>query len=480
MNYKIVGRIISKILALEALFMIPSVVICALDGNKKTCVSFLLAIAVTLLTAGIMYIVCRKAKRSFYAKEGFVCVGLSWIFLSLAGCLPLVISGEIPRFVDAFFEIVSGFTTTGASVVPNVEELSRGVLYWRSFSNWLGGMGVLVFLLAIDPIGSSSLHLLRAESPGPSVGKIVPKMRQTAKILYLLYIVLTVFDIFFLLRGEMSLFDAVCTAFSTAGTGGFGIKADNIASFSPYIQNVCTVFMMLFGVNFTCFYLLLLRNFKGVFKNEELRFYIGTFVVCVTLISLNVYSMYDTIGETVRHSAFQVASLITSTGFATTDFNLWPPFSKAVLFVLMFIGACAGSTGGGIKCARVLLYIKTFFRSIRQTLHPQKIQLIRLSGEPTDEKIIRSTLGYLCAYVLLIVISFFLVSADGFSFETNISSVVSCFNNMGPGFDSAGPMSNYGGFSDVSKLVLIWDMLAGRLEIFPILVLFSPSTWKRV
>ncbi len=479
MNYKIVGRIISKILALEALFMVPSAVICAVDDNMKTCVAFLISIAVTLASAGLMYAVGRNAKRAFYAKEGFVTVGLSWIFLSLAGCLPLVISGEIPNFVDAFFEIVSGFTTTGASIVANVEELSRGVLYWRSFSNWLGGMGVLVFLLAIDPMGSSSLHLLRAESPGPSVGKIVPKMRQTAKILYLLYVALTVINLFFLLIGGLPFFESVCTAFSTAGTGGFGIKADGMASFSPYIQNVCTVFMMLFGINFTCFYLLLLRNFKSVFKNEELRFYIGTFIAAVTLISLNVYSMYDTIGETIRHSAFQVASLITSTGFATTDFNLWPPFSKAILFVLMFVGACAGSTGGGIKCSRVLLYIKTFFRSIRQTLHPQKIQLIRLNGEPTDEKIIRSTLGYLCAYVILILASFFLVSVDGFSFETNMSSVVSCFNNMGPGFDSAGPMSNYGGFSAFSKLVLIWDMLAGRLEIFPILVLFSPSTWRK-
>ena len=479
MNYKIVGRIISKILALEALFMVPSAVICAVDGNMKTCVAFLISIAVTLASAGLMYAVGRNAKRAFYAKEGFVTVGLSWIFLSLAGCLPLVISGEIPNFVDAFFEIVSGFTTTGASIVPNVEELSRGVLYWRSFSNWLGGMGVLVFLLAIDPMGSSSLHLLRAESPGPSVGKIVPKMRQTAKILYLLYVALTVADIICLLIGKLSFFEAVCTAFSTAGTGGFGIKADGMASFTPYIQNVCTVFMMLFGINFTCFYLLLLGNFKSVFKNEELRFYLGTFVAAVALISINVHSMYDTVGETIRHSAFQVASLITSTGFATTDFNLWPPFSKAILFVLMFVGACAGSTGGGIKCSRVLLYIKTFFRSIKQTLHPQKIQLIRLNGEPTDEKIIKSTLGYLCAYVILILASFFLVSVDGFSFETNMSSVVSCFNNMGPGFDSAGPMSNYGGFSAFSKLVLIWDMLAGRLEIFPILVLFSPSTWRK-
>ena len=480
MNYKIVGRTISKILALEALFMVPSAILCIVDGNGKTCFAFLLSIAITLAASVLMYLVCRNAKKAFYAKEGFVTVGLSWIFLSLAGCLPLIISGEIPKFIDAFFEIVSGFTTTGASIVPNVEELSRGVLYWRSFSNWLGGMGVLVFLLAIDPLGSTSLHLLRAESPGPSVGKIVPKMRQTAKILYLLYITLTVIDLFFLLIGGLPFFESVCTALSTAGTGGFSVKADGMASFSPYIQNVCTVFMMLFGINFTCFYLLLLRNFKSVLKNGELWFYLGTFAACVAVITSNVYQMYDTVGEALRHSAFQVASLITSTGFATTDFNLWPPFSKAILFLLMFIGACAGSTGGGIKCSRVLLYIKTFFRSIRQTLHPQKVQLIRLNGEPTDEKIIRSTLGYLCAYAILILVSFFLVSIDGFSFETNMSSVVSCFNNMGPGFDSAGPMANYGGFSVCSKLVLIFDMLAGRLEIFPILVLLSPSTWRKV
>lgn len=479
MNYKVVGRIISQILALEAVFMLPSVFLCIADGNTKTCISFLLTILIIAVVSVPMYLVCKNAKKTFYAKEGFVSVGLSWIFMSLAGALPFYFSGEIPSFINCFFEIVSGFTTTGASVVENVEVLSRGVLYWRSFSHWLGGMGVLVFLLAIAPMGGASVHLLRAESPGPSVGKLVPQMKKTAKILYLLYIALTVVNFIFLIIGKMPVFDAVCTAFGTAGTGGFGTRADSLASFSPYIQVVCTVFMVLFGVNFNCFYLLLIRNFKGAFKNAEIRLYFLVLIVSTALIAANISSMYPTLTETVRHSAFQVASIMTTTGFATTDFNMWPSFSKAILLCLMIIGACAGSTGGGMKCARIVLLFKTFIRGVKQTLHPQRIQRICTNGQPVDEKVIQSTAVYLCVYAIISVLSFLAISIDGFSLETNVSAVAACFNNIGPGFDAVGPMVNYGGYSAFSKLVLIVDMLAGRLELFPMLVLFSPSTWKK-
>ena len=479
MNYKVVGRIISQILALEAVFMLPSVFLCIADGNTKTCISFLLTILIIAVVSVPMYLVCKNAKNTFYAKEGFVSVGLSWIFMSLAGALPFYFSGEIPSFINCFFEIVSGFTTTGASVVENVEVLSRGVLYWRSFSHWLGGMGVLVFLLAIAPMGGASVHLLRAESPGPSVGKLVPQMKKTAKILYLLYIVLTVVNFIFLIIGKMPVFDAVCTAFGTAGTGGFGTRADSMASFSPYIQVVCIVFAVIFGINFNMFYLLLIRNVKGVFKNSEIKLYLGTVVLATALIAVNISSMYSSVSEALRHSAFQVSTIMSTTGFASTDFNTWPAFSKAILLALMFMGGSAGSTAGGMKCARVELLFKTFIRGVKQTLHPQRIQHVRSNGQNVDEKVIQSMFSYLCAYVMILVLSFVLISVDGFSVETNVSAAVACFNNIGPGFDAVGPMVNYSGYSAFSKLVLIISMLAGRLELFPMLVLFYPSTWKK-
>ncbi|MBQ8747557.1 MAG: TrkH family potassium uptake protein [Clostridia bacterium] len=482
MNYKTMGRILSQILILEAIFMIPSLCFALYDGTFVTAVAFGVTIAGTLLAAGVLYLLCRKAENALRAGEGMICVSLSWVFMSLIGALPFVISGEIPHFIDAFFEMVSGFTTTGASVVADVEVLSRAVLYWRSFSHWLGGMGVLVFLLAIAPSaeknGGFTMHLLRAESPGPNVSKLVPRMKQTAVILYLLYIVLTVVDFLFLIAGRMPVFEAICTAFGTAGTGGFGIKADSLASHTPYIQNVTTVFMLLFGVNFSCYHLLLLKQFKSVFKNEELRLYVGIVAGSIALIVWNLRGVYGTIGETLRHAAFQVASIITTTGFATTDFNLWPEFSKAILLCLMVIGACAGSTGGGMKCARVLLLVKTLRRNIRLTLRPQRVEVIRSDGQAVDERVITSTGMYLAAYVMIVFLSFLLLSLDKFSFTTNFSAVFACFNNIGPGLDAVGPIANYGGYSVLSKLVLITDMLAGRLEIFPILALLSRSTWK--
>ena len=408
-------------------------------------------------------------------------VALSWIILSLLGCLPFYLSGAIPRYIDAFFEIVSGFPTTGASILPAVEGLPRGILYWRSFSHWLGGMGVLVFLLAIAPAAGGdgfTMHLLRAESPGPSVGKLVPRMKKTASILYLIYIALTAMNILFLLLGNMPLFDAVCTAFGTAGTGGFGTRNDSLAGFSPYLQNVTTVFMLLFGVNFSCYYLLLIKEFRSVFRDEELRLYGGLVLGSTALIAWNIRGLYATLEETLRHAAFQVASIITTTGFATADFDLWPSFSKSILLMLMIVGACAGSTGGGIKCVRVLLLLKSLRRNIRQVIHPRKVQVVRNNHQVVDEKILDNTNAYLAAYVVIIIISVILISLDGFSTTTNISAVLACFNNIGPGLETVGPTCNFSAYSTFSKLVLIFDMLAGRLEIFPILALLTRSTWR--
>ena len=483
MNYKMMGRFLAQILFIEAFFMLPALFISLYCGESMAVNGFVISLAVAAGIAGILYLICRGAPSAFYAKEGMVCVGLSWIVLSLVGCLPFYISREIPSYVDAFFEIVSGFTTTGASIVPEVEKLSKGILYWRSFSHWVGGMGVLVFLLAIVPSGDKgqgfTMHLLRAESPGPDVGKLVPKMRKTAAILYIIYIVLTVLDILFLLLGGMNLFESVCHAFGTAGTGGFGVKNDSFASYSPYLQNVTTVFMLLFGINFSCYYLLLLRNFRSVFKDEELRTYIGIVLGSIVLITLNLQGYYDTLSETIRHAAFQVGSIVTTTGYATADFDLWPSFSKTILLCLMVVGASAGSTGGGLKVARVLLLIKGVRRNIRQMLNPRKVDIVRSNGSAVDEKILANTNAYLAAYVLIVFGVFAIISLDGFSTGTNFSAVLACFNNIGPGLEAVGPTCNFSAYSNLSKLVLSWSMLAGRLEIFPMLVLFSGNTWKR-
>ena len=475
-------RFISKILMMESIFMIPAYLLSV--GYKEDAASkaFLITILFTIVISAVLYMLTKGPKQKFYAKEGLVCVGICWIVLSLVGALPFFLSGSIPNYIDALFEIVSGFTTTGASILPEVESLSHGILYWRSFSHWIGGMGVLVLLLAVSTGNEQSkgftMHILRAESPGPKVGKLVPKMKQTAEILYLLYILLTVLDIFFLLLGRMPVFDAICTGFGTAGTGGFGIKNDSIAGYSPYIQNVCTVFMLLFGINFSCYYLLLLRHFKSVFKDQELRLYIASVLVSIGMITWNLRGFYGSFGETLRHAAFQVASVVTTTGFATTDFDLWPAFSKGILLCLMLVGACAGSTGGGFKMGRLLLILKGLRRSVRQIIHPGKVEVVRVNGRPVDEKVMANTNAYLAAYTLIMGLSFLLISLDNFSVLTNISAVIACFNNIGPGLEQVGPACNFGDFSIFSKCVLIADMLAGRLEIFPILILFSRTTWK--
>ena len=480
MNFKMMGRFLAQILSIEGIFMIPALAISLYCGDTMAVQGFLWTLAIIAACVLVLMMLCRGAPSAFYAKEGLVCVGASWIVLSAIGCLPFWISQEIPSLVDAFFEMVSGFTTTGASIVPSVEDLSKGILYWRSFSHWLGGMGVLVFLLAFTGGKGQgfTMHLLRAESPGPSVGKLVPKMRTTAAILYIIYVMMTILNVVFLLLGDMSLFEAVCHAFGTAGTGGFGIKNDSLAGYSPYLQNVTTVFMILFGVNFSCYYLLLIKQWKNVFGDEELRAYLGIILGSILLIAMNTRGMYATLEETVRHAAFQVGSIITTTGYATVDFDLWPSFSKSILLCLMVVGASAGSTGGGLKVARLLLLLKGVRRNIRRMLNPRRMEVVRNNGSVVNETILDNTNAYLSAYVVIIFLVFLVISLDGFSVGTNFSAVLCTFNNIGPGLEAVGPTCNFSAYSNLSKLVLSWAMLAGRLEIFPMLVLFARNTWR--
>ena len=483
MNYKMMFRFLSLICIAEAVFMLPALAISIYDGQIKAVLGFAITMCIAVALHVTFKILSRNNTNRLTARDGFVCTAASWILMSLIGSLPFVISREIPHVIDALFEIVSGFTTTGASVLSDVEALSSGMLYWRSFSHWVGGMGVLVFLLALAPGGKKNegftMHLFRAESPGPEVGKLVPKLRQTAMYLYCTYIALSMLNFVFLILGDMNWFEALCTMFGTAGTGGFGIKGDSLGSYSPYIQNVTTVFMLLFGVNFSCYYLILLRQFRSVIKDEELRLYFCIVGASILLITWNIAGMYDTLGESIRHAAFQVASIISTTGYSTVDFDLWPTFSKGILTILMITGACAGSTCGGMKCARVLLLFKGLRRNIRQMVLPNRVEVVRVNERAVDEKVMSGVNGYLSAYVLILFVSFAIVCFDGFSIGTNFSAVLSCFNNIGPGFEAVGPMMNFGNFSILSKLVLIFDMLAGRLEIFPILLFFSAGSWRK-
>ena len=490
MNYKMMGRFIAQIILIEMVFLLPALGISLGYGETDAIWGFVYTLAIMGSICGLLFLICRKSGRLFGAREGLVCVGFSWITLSILGCLPFFLSGRIPNFIDAVFETVSGFTTTGASILSGtaVETLPKGLLYWRSFTHWVGGMGVLVFLLAISTGGEQgkgfTMHLMRAESPGPDVGKLVPKMKQTATILYTIYIVMTILNVVFLLIGNLwdpgciSVFDALCTAFGTAGTGGFGIKSDSLASFSTYIQVVTTVFMFLFGVNFSCYYLLLLKQFRSVFKDEELRLYIGIAVTAIILITLNIYTSYSSIAIALKDAAFQVSSIMTTTGYTTANYDAWPAFSKGILLMLMMIGACAGSTGGGAKVARVLLIFKSLRRNIRNILNPRKVMVVRNNGKTVDEKVLDNTNAYLAAYLIIIVVCYLIISLDGQSIGTNLSAVLACFNNIGPGMEAVGPMADYSVYGNLSTLTLSVAMLAGRLEIFPILVLLSRSAWK--
>ncbi len=483
MNVKSISRTVGLILLITGIFQVFPLLIAVIDHEPRNILAYIESLCLILLIGSALLLFSRGGNRMFSAQEGFAATGLSWIFMSAFGALPFFLSGQIPSYVDAFFEMVSGFTTTGASILTDVEALSRCNLFWRSFSHWLGGMGVLVFLLAVVPgarkNGGTGIYLMRAESPGPSVDKLTPHLRQTAMILYGIYILLTALCIVFLLLGGMPVFDSFCIAFGTAGTGGFAIKNSSMGGYSYFLQTVVTVFMFLFGVNFSLYYMLLLRKFKAVFKNEELRLYFGIAAGSIVLIAINISRMYNTVYESVHHAAFQVVSIMTTTGYGTVDFEQWPAFSKAILLSLMFIGASAGSTGGGLKVSRVLLLMKSIRRTIRKALHPRRVQPVYMDGRAVSEEVCDNVNAYLAIYCVILVLSFAIISVDGFSIGTNFSAVASCFNNIGPGFELVGATQNFSIYSDLSKIILSLDMLLGRLEIFPLLLLFSPDTWSR-
>ena len=412
--------------------------------------------------------------------EGFAIVALVWLGMSVIGALPFIISGEIPRFADAFFEIVSGFTTTGASILTDVESLSKGLLFWRSFSHWIGGMGVLVFVMALLPnLTDRSIHIMRAEMPGPTVGKLVPKVKDTAKILYLIYVVMTAVEVVLLMGGDMPFFDSLVHAFGTAGTGGFGIKADSIAGYSPYLQWVIAIFMLIFGINFNLFYLVLIRRFRAVFRSVELWAYFGIVAASITVITVNILPTCAEFSEAFRLSSFQVAAIITTTGYATADFNLWPALSKAVLLILMFIGGCAGSTAGGIKVSRIVMMVKMVFNEIRFMVRPRSVNTVHFEGKTVDEQTQRSVANYFLIYILCYFSFFVLICFEPFGFESNFTAVSACFNNVGPGFGVVGPAGSFAGYTAFSKIVLSFAMLLGRLEIFPLLIALTPRTWMR-
>ncbi len=478
MNYKSVGYILGWILRVEGVFLFLPFLVALIYGEGNW--ASYLGCAVFSLVCGSLFSRKRENMANFYAREGFVSVALGWIVMSLVGAVPLWISGDIPDFTDALFEIISGFTTTGASILADVEALTHAGLFWRSFSHWLGGMGVLVFVLQIIPMSSGqSMHLMRAESPGPSVSKLVPRMRQTAFVLYGIYMALTFVEIVLLLLGGMPLFDTICTAFGTAGTGGFGVKADSIASYSPYLQVVVTIFMLLFGVNFSFYYLVLVKKGRDALRLEEVRVYLGIFGAATLIIALNILSEIGNLWDSLRHAAFQVASIMTTTGFATADFNLWPQLSRTLLVGLMFIGACAGSTGGGIKVSRILMYLKTIKKELAFLIHPRSVKVVMMDGKRLEHTVVRAANIFLITYLLILAVSVLCISLDGHDFTTNVTAVVSALNNIGPGLEMVGPMGNYEFFSPFSKYVLMFDMLAGRLEVFPMLLLLVPWTWKK-
>lgn len=482
MNYGLIINIIGKIICVVAAFMLPALAISVAHGESAAAQAFLLTMAL-MLVVGVAGALCKPKRRSFFAREGLATVGMVWIVVSLFGALPFRISGAIPSYIDCVFETISGFTTTGATILSDIEALPMGLLYWRSFTHWLGGMGVLVFVLALAHLtgknSGESIHLLRAESPGIKITKLVPRMQRSAGILYAIYIGLTITQIVLLLIGRVPLFDSVTIAFGTAGTGGFAIRNDSIASYSAYTQWVVTVFMILFGVNFNVYFLLLLRQFRRALKNEELRIFLAIIAAAVLVLMIDLRDWYDGFWERLRTAAFQVASIISTTGFCTVDFDQWPQVSRTVLVLLMFVGACAGSTGGGVKVVRVTVMFKTAYRSIYKAFHPASVRLVHMDGEILDDDTVSSVSSYFLIYFLILAAGTLLITVDGFSMETNFTAMVSCMNNIGPGMDAVGAVMNYSGFSAFSKIVLSVTMLIGRLEVYPILALFFPSLWKK-
>ena len=478
MNIPIIRRIIGYVLILEALLLLAPP-IAALVYHEEEGIVYVITSAICIVCGGLLAL--KKPKNTvFYLKEGCVATALSWIVLSVFGCLPFIITGEIPNFIDALFETASGFSTTGSTILNDIEAVSHTSLMWRSLTHWIGGMGVLVFIMAVVPLsGGSNINLMRAESPGPSVGKLVPKMKETARLLYVIYIVFTVLEFVLLVAGKMPVFDAFCTACGTAGTGGFAVRGDSIASYSPYVQWVVTVFMVMFGVNFNLYYFLLLRKFKRAYAIEEVKMYLAMILCGTAIVAYNTVSLFSNASDNIRTAAFQVASLTTSTGFTTFDYDVFPTLSKTLFFLMMLIGSCSGSTGGGTKVSRWVIMGKAFVAEIHSYLHPKSVKRLKIDGGNLDKSLVRSTSIYLFAFSLIFITSLLLVSIEGNDFTTNFSAVLATINNIGPGMNLAGPSESYAFFTPLSKAVFIFDMLAGRLELFPFLMLLTPNVWKR-
>ncbi len=480
MNRKMVFYMFGRIgLIVSGLMLLPAAVALIYKEGIQFW-SFIATVAITALLGTVFSLVNRTKDSVIYAKEGFAVVSLSWLMLSAVGALPFVISGEIPSYVDAFFETVSGFTTTGASILKDIEAMSYSMLFWRSFTHWVGGMGVLVFVMAVvSSMTDRSIHIMRAEMPGPVIGKLVPRAKDTAKILYLIYIVITFVQILMLYFGGMPMFDSIVHTFGTAGTGGFGIKSDSIAGYSVYCQNVIAVFMILFGINFNIYYLFLIRRFKTAFRSTELWVYLGVIAASVGAIAINIYPQVSSASDSLRLSFFQVSSIITTTGFSTANFDMWPSFSKAILTLLMCLGACAGSTGGGIKISRAVILFKLILRELKRMLHPRSVTSVKFEGKNVDDQTLSSVATYFAVYALVMVSAILVVSVEPFDFETNVTAVIATFNNIGPGLGGVGPASNFAAYSPLSKIVFSFAMLLGRLEIFPLIIALSPSTWKK-
>lgn len=482
MNARSIRYYIGHILRWEAILMAPSLIVSLIYGEWGAAQAFLVTMGILLAVSTCLLYIRQKGSHALQAREGLLTVGLSWVLLSLFGALPFTLCGDIPNYVDAVFESVSGFTTTGASILSDVEALNHGMLFWRSFTHWVGGMGVLVFVLAIIPLSKGSgdsLHLLRAESPGPSVGKVTPTMAKTTRTLYGIYIVMTLVLILLLLLSGMPLFDSLCNAFGTAGTGGFAIKNNGMNGYSTLSQAIITVGMLVFGVNFSIYYLVLTKQAKRALQDEELRWYMAIVLLAVTGIVVNVYHTFPSFTEALHHVFFNVSSIITTTGYSTVDFNLWPEFSKWILLLLMILGACAGSTAGGTKISRLILLMKSLKNEIASMLRPRSVHTVRVNGKLVEDSTIKGVYVYYLTYVVIVLVSLLLVSLDNFDAMTTFSAVITCTGNVGPGLALVGPTGNFGILSTFSKIVLSLDMLFGRLDIFPLLLLFNPQAWSR-
>lgn len=482
MNYRMIVRMLSITLRIVAALMVPALIIALCCKETAAANAFIMTMGLMLLLS-LSTNIYKPRKMTFYAREGFVITALAWILLSLLGGLPYLLSGSIPSYIDCIFETVSGFTTTGASILRDVESLPYSILYWRSFTIWIGGMGVLVFMLAVSSFAGGkgdSMFIMKAESPGPQVSKLVPRTMQSARIVYIIYFVMTVIEVIFLLAGGMPLFDAVTLSFGTAGTGGFAVKNSNITSYTPYMQWVITVFMMLFGINFGLYYLMLMRSFKRAFKDEEMRLYVFVILAAIIIIAISIWPLFPgKPGDAIRHASFQIISIITTTGYATYDFNHWSELCHAVLMTLMIIGACAGSTGGGVKCSRIVILARHLKVEMYRLLHPGMVRPVKMDGKAVPDDTVRNVFAYFTIYTLIAIVTVLLLSLDDISLKTNLSAMLTCLNNVGPGLDAVGPMNNFADLSNASKLLLSADMLIGRLEIFPILLLFAPGVWTR-